>query len=239
MFTLIALGTGVAFAFSVIATLFPEIFPATFLDHGGRVDVYFEAAAVIVTLVLLGQVLELRARSQTSSAIKSLLKLAPNTARVIRPNGIEEDVHIDHLHVGDKIRVRPGEQIPVDGIVISGKSSVDESMLTGEAIPVEKHTGDQVKAGTTNQTGSFILEAKSVGKDTLLSQIVRMVSEAQRSRAPIQRLADTVASYFVPAVVISALITSIVWALLVEFLGLQILSKKIVMKPFRCLKEVG
>lgn len=213
MFTLIALGTGVAFAFSVLATLVPEIFPAAFHEHDGRVGVYFEAAAVIVTLVLLGQVLELRARGQTSSAIKSLLKLAPHTARVIRGDGTEEDVDLKEVHVGDKIRVRPGEQVPVDGVVISGTSSVDESMLTGEPIPVEKEPGNLVTAGTTNQTGSFVIEARGVGKDTLLAQIVRMVNEAQRSRAPIQSLADKVASWFVPAVVVSAILAAIVWAI--------------------------
>jgi Cu+-exporting ATPase len=211
MFTLIAIGTGVAFSYSLLATFAPGIFPYAFRDHSGRVGVYFEAAAVIVTLVLLGQVLELRARGQTSGAIKSLLKLAPKTARIVRADGTEEDMDLGHVHPGDKLRVRPGEQIPVDGDLISGRSSVDESMLTGESIPVEKGLGDKVTGGSTNQTGSFIMEAQSVGKDTLLSQIVRMVSEAQRSRAPIQRLADLVASYFVPAVLVTAVITAIVW----------------------------
>jgi Cu+-exporting ATPase len=214
MFTLIALGTGAAFIFSAFATIFPGIFPEVFREHGGRVAVYFEAAATIVTLVLMGQVLELRARGQTSAAIKSLLKLAPNTARVIRSDGHEEDVHIDHVHVGDKIRVRPGEHVPVDGVVVSGSTSIDEAMLTGEPIPVEKAAGDSVKAGTTNQTGSFVMKAQSIGKETLLAQIVKMVNDAQRSRAPIQRLADQVSSYFVPAVIVSAVITAIVWALL-------------------------
>lgn len=212
MFTLIAIGTGVAFAFSALATIAPSIFPDAFRDHSGRVGVYFEAAAVIVTLVLLGQVLELKARGQTSSAIKSLLKLAPNTARVIAADGSERDLDINDVNPGDKIRVRPGEQIPVDGVVLSGTSSVDESMITGEPIPVEKETGSKVTAGTTNQTGSFVMEAKSVGKDTLLAQIVRMVNEAQRSRAPIQGLADKVAAVFVPAVVVTAIVTAIVWA---------------------------
>lgn len=211
MFALIAIGTGVAFAYSVFATLAPNIFPVAFQGHGGRVGVYFEAAAVIVTLVLLGQVLELRARGQTSQAIKSLLKLAPKTARIVLLNGNEEDVPLESIRSGDKLRVRPGEQVPVDGVVISGRSSVDESMLTGEPIPVEKVAGESLTGGTTNQTGSFIMEAKSVGKDTLLSQIVRMVTEAQRSRAPIQRLADIVASYFVPAVIGVAILTAIIW----------------------------
>jgi Cu+-exporting ATPase len=210
MFTLIALGAGVAFLFSILATVVPGIFPEAFQSHG-RVHVYFEAASVIVTLVLLGQVLELRARGQTSSAIKSLLKLAPKTARIVRANGEEEDIDLSEVKAGDKLRVRPGEQIPVDGIVLSGGSSVDESMLTGEPIPVEKTEGSSVTAGTTNQTGGFIIEARSVGKDTLLSQIVRMVSEAQRSRAPIQSLADRVSSWFVPLVVVSAIISAIIW----------------------------
>ena len=212
MFTLIALGTGVAFFYSVLATMFPGVFPEAFRSHGGHVGVYFEAAAAIVTLVLLGQVLELKARGQTSSAIRSLLKLAPKTARVIRKNGTEEDVDLNHVLLGDQIRVRPGEQVPVDGIVLSGKSSVDESMLTGESIPVEKTDGSAVSAGTTNQTGTFILEAKSVGKDTLLAQIVKMVNEAQRSRAPIQSLVDRVSSYFVPAVVLTAIVSAVIWA---------------------------
>lgn len=211
MFTLIALGTGVAFSYSLLATLAPGLFPEAFRGHGGQVSVYFEAAAVIVTLVLLGQVLELRARGQTSSAIKSLLKLAPKSARIVRADGSEEDIPLEEVRTGDKLRVRPGEQVPVDGTVISGNSSVDESMLTGEPIPVEKAPADAITGGTTNQTGSFIMEARSVGKDTLLSQIVRMVTEAQRSRAPIQRLADLVASYFVPAVIGVALLTAVVW----------------------------
>ncbi|HEX4924827.1 MAG TPA: copper-translocating P-type ATPase, partial [Bdellovibrionales bacterium] len=213
MFTLIALGTGVAFLYSLLATVAPGLFPEEFQNHAGQIGVYYEAAAVIVALVLLGQVLELRARGQTSSAIKSLLKLAPNTARVIRADGSEEDIDIKMVHPGDKLRVRPGEQVPVDGMVLSGASSIDESMITGESIPVSKAEGDNVTAGTTNQTGGFVMEAKGVGQSTLLAQIVRMVNEAQRSRAPIQKLADVVSSWFVPAVVIVAVITAIVWAL--------------------------
>jgi len=212
MFTLIAMGTGVAYLYSVFATFFPELFPHAFRDHSGQVGVYFEAAAVIITLVLLGQVLELKARGQTSTAIRSLLKLAPKTARRVRGDGSDEDIPLEHVHVGDKLRVRPGEQIPVDGVVVEGASSIDESMLTGESIPVEKKSGDAITGGTTNQTGGFVMQAKSVGSDTLLSHIVRMVNEAQRSRAPIQRLADLVAGYFVPAVIIIAVLTAIVWA---------------------------
>lgn len=211
MFTLIALGTGVAYGFSVVATLLPEIFPSGFRSHGGHVGVYFEAAAVIVTLVLLGQVLELKARSRTSQAIKSLLNLAPKFARVLRSDGSEEDIDVRHVHIGDSLRVRPGEQIPVDGIIISGKSSLDESMLTGESIPIEKNVGDKISAGTTNQTGGFVMEAKGVGQDTMLARIVKMVSEAQRSKAPIQGLADKVAYYFVPIVVGIAILTAIAW----------------------------
>src|SRR5208337_4838733 len=181
--------------------------------HGGEVPVYFEAAAVITTLVLLGQVLELRARSQTSSAIRALLGLAPKTARLVPKSGIETDVPLEQVHIGDQLRVRPGEKIPVDGVVLEGNSSVDESMITGEPIPTEKAPSAKVTAGTVNGTGSFIMRAERVGADTLLAQIVRMVSEAQRSRAPIQRLADVVASYFVPAVVLAAAVTFIVWAI--------------------------
>jgi Cu+-exporting ATPase len=212
MFTLIAIGTGAAWIYSVIATLFPGIFPASFRGHGGEVAVYFEAAAVITTLVLLGQVLELRARSQTSSAIKMLLGLAPKTARIVRPNGVEEDIPLDQVHPGDLLRVRPGEKIPVDGVVVEGRSAVDESMVTGEPIPAEKTEGDKVTGGTVNATGSFVMRAERVGSDTLLAQIVRMVGEAQRSRAPIQRLADVVSAYFVPAVVAIAIITFLIWA---------------------------
>jgi Cu+-exporting ATPase len=213
MFTLIAIGTGAAWLYSVIATFLPDIFPVSFRGHGGEVAVYFEAAAVITTLVLLGQVLELRARSRTSSAIKMLLGLAPKTARIVRPNGVEEDIPLDQVHPGDLLRVRPGEKVPVDGGVIEGRSSVDESMVTGEPIPVEKTEGDKVTGGTINVAGSFVMRAERVGADTLLAQIVRMVGEAQRSRAPIQRLADAVSAWFVPAVVIIAAVTFLIWAL--------------------------
>jgi Cu+-exporting ATPase len=211
MFTLIAVGTGAAYGFSVIATLWPGIFPESMRHHNGMVDVYFESAAVIITLVLLGQVMELRARGQTSSAIRALLGLAPKTARQIAADGSEHDVPLDQVQVGDRLRVRPGEKLPVDGVVLEGSTSVDESMITGEPIPVEKQTGDRVTGGTLNGTGSLVIEAQRVGNDTLLAQIVRMVSEAQRSRAPIQRLADVVAAWFVPAVIIIAIITFIVW----------------------------
>jgi Cu+-exporting ATPase len=214
MFTLIATGTGTAYLYSVVATLFPNIFPDSFRGPSGEVAVYFEAAAAITTLVLLGQVLELRARSQTSSAIRALLGLAPKSARMLRNDGTEEDVLLDRVKPGDLIRVRPGEKIPVDGVVTEGASSVDESMMTGEPIPVQKKTGDRVTGGTVNgQRTGFVFRAERVGSDTLLAQIVRQVSEAQRSRAPIQRLADVVASYFVPAVVGAATVTFIVWAI--------------------------
>jgi Cu+-exporting ATPase len=213
MFTLIAIGTGSAFLFSVVATLAPGIFPESFRGHGGAVPVYFEAAAVITTLVLLGQVLELRARSRTSNAIKALLSLAPNTARRIEADGSEADVSLDQVQRGDKLRIRPGEKVPVDGVVVEGTSAVDESMVTGEPIPVEKAAGDPVTGGTVNGTGGFLMEARRVGADTLLAQIVRMVSEAQRSRAPIQRLADVVSAWFVPAVVLASLITFVIWLL--------------------------
>jgi P-type Cu+ transporter len=212
MFTLIAIGTGAAYFFSVFALFFPGVFPASFRGHGGEVAVYFEAAAVITTLVLLGQVLELRARSQTSSAIKMLLGLAPKTARVIRANGNEEDIPLEHVQPGDLLRVRPGEKVPVDGIVTEGTSNVDESMVTGEPIPVEKTAESIVTGGTVNGAGGFVMRAERVGADTLLAQIVRMVGEAQRSRAPIQRLADLVSAWFVPLVVIIAVITFLVWA---------------------------
>jgi Cu+-exporting ATPase len=214
MFTLIALGTGAAYFYSVFALLFPRAIPASFRNAAGELAVYFEPAAVIVTLVLLGQVLELRARSQTSSAIKALLGLAPRTARVIRPDGSEEDLPIDQVQIGDRIRVRPGEKVPVDGVVDEGTSSIDESMITGESIPVEKQPGSRVTGATVNGTGSLIMRAERVGADTMLSQIVRMVSEAQRSRAPIQRLADRVSGWFVPAVILVAIASFIVWALL-------------------------
>lgn len=212
MFTLIAMGTGAAYFFSVIATLFPEIFPSSFRSEDGMVGVYFEVAAIIVTLVLLGQVLELKARSQTSSAIKALLGLRPKTARIVRDNGNEEDIPLEQVQVGDKLRVRPGEKIPVDGIVLEGTSSIDESMITGEPMPVEKEAGSKVTGATVNGTGSFIMKAQRIGKDTLLAQIVKMVSEAQRSRAPIQRLADLVSAYFVPVVILSAILTFVIWA---------------------------
>src|SRR5947208_4521387 len=189
MFTLIALGTGTAYLHSVAATVAPGLFPESFRGHGGEVGLYFEAAAVITVLVLLGQVLELRARSQTSSAIKALLKLAPPTARRIRPDGTEEDVPLEAVQVGDQLRVRPGERIPVDGVVVEGTSAVDESMVTGEPIPVEKTPGSRVVGGTVNGTGSFVMRAERVGSETLLARIVQMVAEAQRTRAPIQRLA--------------------------------------------------
>jgi P-type Cu+ transporter len=213
MFTLIALGTGTAFLYSVIAALFPQIFPATFRGMNGEVPIYFEAAAAITTLVLLGQVLELRARSRTSAAIRALLQLSPKHARLIRADGTEIDVPVEHIQPGDMARVRPGEKVPVDGVVIDGESSVDESLMTGEPIPVEKSAGAQVIGGTVNGTGSFVMRAERVGSETLLAQIVRMVSEAQRSRAPVQRLADRVAGYFVPAVVLVAVLTFVVWAL--------------------------
>ena len=213
MFTLIAIGTGTAFFYSVVAVLFPDLFPPAFRGHGGEIALYFEAAAVITTLVLLGQVLELRARSETSSAIKALLGLAPKTARILRANGAEEDIPVDQVHPGDLLRVRPGEKIPADGVVVEGTSSVDESMITGEPIPVEKSSGTPVTGGTVNGTGGLVIVAKRVGSDTLLAQIVRMVAEAQRSRAPIQRLADKVSAYFVPAVLVVAVITFIAWSL--------------------------
>ena len=212
MFTLIAMGVGVGYGYSLFAALFPQLFPASFRGSDGSVPVYFEAAAVITALVLLGQVLEIRARSRTSSAIKALLGLAPKTARIVREDGHEEDIPLERVAPGDRLRVRPGEKVPVDGVVLEGNSSVDESMVTGEPIPVEKKAGDRLIGATVNGTGGFIMRAKRVGSDTMLAQIVRMVSEAQRSRAPIQRLADVVSSYFVPAVVIAAVITFIVWA---------------------------
>lgn len=212
MFTLIAMGTGAAYLFSVIATLAPGIFPASFLGHSGRPEVYFESAAIIVTLVLLGQVLELRARRQTSSAIKALLDLNPKTARRVRADGSDEEISLDHIQRGDRLRVRPGDRVPVDGTVEEGSSAVDESMITGESMPVEKTPGIKVVGGTVNQTGSFIMRAEKLGSETLLGQIVRMVAEAQRSRAPIQSLADKVSGYFVPAVLLVAVLTFIVWS---------------------------
>jgi Cu+-exporting ATPase len=211
MFTLIALGTGSAYLYSVFATVVPQIFPASFRGTAGQIDVYFEPAAVIVALVLLGQVMELRARSQTSSAIRALLGLAPKTAKRLDDKGGEADVPLEQVQVGDRLRVRPGEKVPVDGTVLEGHSSLDESMISGEPIPVEKDKDAKVTAGTVNGTGGFIMRAERVGADTLLSQIVKMVSEAQRSRAPIQRLADQVSSYFVPAVIVAAVVTFAVW----------------------------
>ena len=213
MFTLIALGTGAAFAYSVFAVLFPDALPHA-MRHGGVPPVYFEAAAVITTLVLLGQVLELRARSATSGAIRALLGLQPKTARRLRPDGSEEDVPLEHVAVGDRLRVRPGERVPVDGVVLEGRSAVDEALVTGEPIPVEKEPGSRVTGGTVNGTGSFVMRADRVGADTLLAQIVRMVGLAQRSRAPIQRLADQVSAWFVPAVVAAAALTGLAWGLL-------------------------
>ncbi len=213
MFTLIGLGTGVAYVYSLVATVFPDIFPDSFRDAHGEVAIYFEAAAVIVTLVLLGQVMELRARSRTGAAIKALLGLAPKTARRIAADGSEADVPLERVMVGDRLRVRPGEKVPVDAIVVEGISAVDESMLTGEPIPVEKQAGDKVIGATINGTGGLIIEANRVGSDTMLAQIVQMVAAAQRSRAPIQKLADTVAGYFVPVVIVVSIITFIVWAI--------------------------
>jgi Cu+-exporting ATPase len=212
MFTLIALGVGAAYGFSVVATLAPGIFPEAFRTHGDQIGVYFEPAALIVVLVLLGQVLELRARSQTSSAIKRLLGLTPATARRVGPGDAEEDVPLAHVLVDDSLRVRPGERVPVDGTVLEGSTTVDESMVTGEPIPVEKTASSTVTGGTVNGTGSFVMKAERVGSDTLLSRIVRLVSEAQRSRAPIQRLVDTVSAWFVPIVIVAAVVTFAVWA---------------------------
>ncbi len=212
MFTLIAIGIGAAYGYSVVALLFPFAIPASFQAHG-VVPVYFEPAAVIVVLVLLGQVLELRARSQTSSAIKSLLGMAPKSARILRDDGREEDLPLDKVVIGHRLRVRPGEKVPVDGIVLEGKSAIDESMITGEPMPVEKQMGAKVTGGTVNGTGGFVMRAERVGADTMLSQIVHMVSEAQRTRAPIQRLADQVSSWFVPAVLLLAVATLLVWGL--------------------------
>jgi Cu+-exporting ATPase len=214
MFTLIALGTGTAYIYSVVAVIFPNIFPPSFQTMRGAVPVYFEAAAAITTLVLLGQVLELRARSRTSSAIRALLNLSPKFARLVRTDGTEIDVPVEHLQPGDSLRVRPGERVPVDGAVLEGSSSVDESLMTGEPIPVEKAEGSRVTGGTVNGTGTFVMRAERVGSETLLAQIVRMVSEAQRSRAPVQKLADRVAGYFVPAIVLIAILTFAIWAVL-------------------------
>lgn len=213
MFTLIAIGTGVAYVYSLVAAFAPGIFPASFQASEGTVHVYFEAAAVIIMLVLLGQVLEIRARSRTNAAVRALLDLAPPTARRLSETGDEEDVPLDAVRVGDRLRVRPGEKVPLDGVVLDGSSAVDESMMTGEAVPVGKEPGDRVTGATVNGTGSFVMQAERVGADTLLQQIVRMVSDAQRSRAPIQRMADRVSAWFVPAVVLVAVVTFIIWAL--------------------------
>jgi P-type Cu+ transporter len=213
MFTLIAIGTGTAYGYSAFAVLFPELLPESFRGHHGSPDVYFEASAVITTLVLLGQVLELRARSQTSNAIREILGLAPKMARIVEQEGVERDIALDQVEPGNRLRVRPGEKVPVDGTIVEGESSIDESMVTGEPIPIEKSEGSCVTAGTINGNGSFIMRADKVGSDTLIAQIVRMVSEAQRSRAPIQRVADRVASWFVPAVLSIAVITFLIWSL--------------------------
>jgi len=213
MFTLIGLGVGVAFGYSIVAALAPHIFPVTFHQHDGTVGVYFEAAAVIVTLILLGQVLELRARSSTGAAIRKLLGMAATSARRIAADGTESDIPLEHVHVGDMLRVRPGEKVPVDGVVLEGTSSVDESMVTGESIPVEKQAGDRVIGATINGTGGLVMRAEKVGSQTLLARIVAMVADAQRSRAPIQKLADQVAGWFVPAVIAIAIVTFVVWAI--------------------------
>ena len=213
MFTLIAMGTGAAYGYSTVVTVAPTLLPSSFRLHDGSIAVYFEAAAMITVLVLLGQVLELKARSQTSSAIRALLRLAPKTARLITSEGREDDVPLEHVQVGHRLRVRPGERVPVDGMVQEGTTSVDESMITGESIPVEKAVGARVTGGTINGTGGIVMVAERVGRDTMLARIVQMVSEAQRSRAPIQRLADAVAGYFVPLVVVAAIITAAAWAM--------------------------
>ena len=211
MFTLIGMGTGIAYLDSVVATFFPRVFPASFRNMSGRAPVYFEAAAVITTLVLLGQVLELRARQRTSGAIRALLNLAPQQAHVVSAAGGEKEVPLDHVKRGDRLRVRPGERVPVDGVIREGASAVDESMVTGEPMPVEKRVGDSITGGTLNRSGSFVMEAQRVGSETMLAQIVRLVGEAQRSRAPIERVADRVASYFVPAVTVAAVLTFAGW----------------------------
>ena len=214
MFSLIALGTGIAYGYSLIAAVLPGIFPPSFRMPDGTVPVYFEPAAVIVTLVLLGQVLELRARAQTGGAIRALLDLAPKTAHLVREDGGEAEIALDAVVPGLRLRVRPGEKVPVDGVVLEGRSAVDESMLTGEAMPVEKTAGDQVTGATLNGTGSFVMRAERVGSETLLARIVHMVAEAQRSRAPIQALADTVSGWFVPGVILAAAITFVIWSTL-------------------------
>jgi P-type Cu+ transporter len=212
MFTLIALGTGVAYAYSLVAALMPGIFPPSFRTTEGEVPVYFEPAAVIVTLVLLGQVLELRARTQTGTAIRALLDLAPTRARLVRDDGAETDIPLEQVQPGNRLRVRPGEKVPVDGVVLEGKSAVDESMITGEPVPAEKAPGDKITGATVNATGTFVMRAERVGSDTLLAQIVGMVAEAQRSRAPVQALADTVSGWFVPGVIVTALLTFAAWS---------------------------
>ena len=229
MFTLIALGTGSAFAYQRSGRGSPGVFPDSFRHHG-EVEVYFEPAAVIVTLVLLGQVLELRARHQTGSAIRALLGLAPKTARRILEDGREVDVALDQVVPGDRLRIRPGEKIPVDGVVIEGSSAVDESMITGESIPVEKGPGEKLIGGTVNSTGTLVMRAERVGSETVLAQIIRMVSEARRTRAPVQRLADVVSSYFVPAVVVIAIISFLGWALL----GPEPRLARALLAPSRC-----
>jgi Cu+-exporting ATPase len=213
MFTLIGLGVSVAFIYSLVAALAPSVFPHAFRTHEGTVGTYFEAAGVVVTLILLGQVLELRARSSTGAAIRRLLGMAAKTARRIAADGSESDILLEHVHVGDKLRVRPGEKVPVDGVVLEGTSSIDESMVTGEPIPVEKDAGDHVIGATVNGTGALVIRADKVGSETLLSRIVAMVADAQRSRAPIQKLADQVAAWFVPIVIVIAIATFIVWSL--------------------------
>jgi P-type Cu+ transporter len=211
MFTLIAMGTAVAYVYSLVGTLLPQAFPASFRGHDGAVAVYFEAAAVITVLVLLGQVLELRAREATSGAIKALLKLAPKTARRVGEDGTDQEIEIDALKAGDRLRVRPGEKVPVDGVILEGRSAIDESLVTGESMPVTKEVDSRVIAGTVNQSGSFVMRADKVGRETLLAQIVQMVADAQRSRAPIQRLADQVAGWFVPAVIVAAILAFLAW----------------------------
>jgi Cu+-exporting ATPase len=212
MFTLIAMGTGVAWLYSVVATAIPSVFPPAFRGPDGAVAIYFEAASVITVLVLLGQVLELKARERTSGAIRALLNLAPKTARRVMPDGTDEEIALDAVHAGDKLRVRPGDKVPVDGSVLEGKSAVDESMVTGESLPVVKGPGERVIGGTINQTGGFVMKAERVGRETMLAQIVQMVAEAQRSRAPVQRLADKVSAWFVPAVIAVALLAFAIWA---------------------------
>ena len=213
MFSLISMGVGAAYIFSIVAIIAPQVFPAGFRDESGNVGVYFEAAAVIVTLVLLGQVMELRAREGTGKAIRALLDMAAKTALVIRPDGTEEEIELDQVLLGDHIRVRPGDKVPVDGVVVEGRSSVDESMISGEPVPVEKVAGEPVTGATINGTGSLVIEATRIGADTMLSQIVQMVANAQRSRAPIQKYADQVAGMFVPAVIAVAIISFIVWSI--------------------------